>query len=237
MDLGLVPAGTYTVKLRAPRPRRFRWWSRPRRGSRRRRRGRPKTPPVDLLIERRASVPVPSARLARALGDVLEVELVARRLRRARRRKRTILDGAARPAGRRQLPGAGGRRPGAGAASRSRCCRGGRGSAAAASRSPPTWRNAAGESGEAQLAQAPSTDSALYYFFDDSNWELQVKVLDGCAVNGHYWVFAAAASDVGIEATVTDLEAEPHLPLRQPARPSGGGRHLHQRLPLQLRSP
>ena len=46
-------------------------------------------------------------------------------------------------------------------------------------------------------------------------------MLDGCALNGHYWVFAAAASDVEIVATVTDLEEgrtfEFGNPLGQPA--------------------
>jgi len=31
-----------------------------------------------------------------------------------------------------------------------------------------------------------------------------VKVLDGCATNGHYWVFAATASDVAYTMRVTD---------------------------------
>ena len=33
-----------------------------------------------------------------------------------------------------------------------------------------------------------------------------IKVLDGCAVNGHYWVFAAAAIDVEYSLRVTDLD-------------------------------
>ena len=67
-----------------------------------------------------------------------------------------------------------------------------------------TWQTAAGEEGEARLVQPPSTDSALFYFFDRSNWELMVKVLDGCAINGHYWVFAAASTDVAFQATVKE---------------------------------
>ena len=59
------------------------------------------------------------------------------------------------------------------------------------------WQNHQGETGEAKLVQPPSRDSALYYFFTPENWELMVKVLDGCALNGHYWVFGAASTDVG----------------------------------------
>ena len=67
-----------------------------------------------------------------------------------------------------------------------------------------TWQTALGEEGEGRLVQPPSTDSALFYFFDRSNWELMVKVLDGCAINGHYWVFAAASTDVAFQVTVIE---------------------------------
>jgi hypothetical protein len=67
-----------------------------------------------------------------------------------------------------------------------------------------TWQTAAGENGNARLVQLPSADSALFYFFNRSNWELMVKVLDGCAINGHYWVFAAASTDVAFEVTVKE---------------------------------
>ena len=68
-----------------------------------------------------------------------------------------------------------------------------------------TWRTAAGETGPARLVQETSEDSALFYFFSRGNWELMVKVLDGCAINGHFWVFAAASTDVEYDVTVTDL--------------------------------
>lgn len=62
-----------------------------------------------------------------------------------------------------------------------------------------------GSSGMGQLVY-PSSDSAgLFYFFDPDNWEMLVKVLDGCAHNGHYWVFGAAATDVGYEINVYDM--------------------------------
>lgn len=47
-------------------------------------------------------------------------------------------------------------------------------------------------------------DSGLFYFFGPKNWELLLKVLDGCGVNQHHWVFAAAATDVGYTITVRD---------------------------------
>ena len=41
-----------------------------------------------------------------------------------------------------------------------------------------------------------SDDSAYFWFFDANNIELIVKVLDGHAVNGHWWVFYGALTDV-----------------------------------------
>ena len=32
------------------------------------------------------------------------------------------------------------------------------------------------------------------------------KVLDGCAINGSYWVFAAGLTNVGVQIFVTDLQ-------------------------------
>ena len=38
--------------------------------------------------------------------------------------------------------------------------------------------------------------SGLLYFFDRDNAEVLVKVLDGCAINGHHWVFVAPVTDL-----------------------------------------
>ena len=49
--------------------------------------------------------------------------------------------------------------------------------------------------------------STLFYFFEHDNPELLVKVLDGCDVNGHYWVFGSAATDLDYEVRVVDMAA------------------------------
>lgn len=51
---------------------------------------------------------------------------------------------------------------------------------------------------------AGSADSGVFTFFSSDNWEVLVKVLDGCAINGQRWVFAAAATDVGFTLRVID---------------------------------
>lgn len=61
--------------------------------------------------------------------------------------------------------------------------------------------------GEGQVVDAAKSDTTgLFWFFAPANWELMVKLLDGCAVNGHHWVFASAATNVAYTLTVTDTE-------------------------------
>ncbi len=52
--------------------------------------------------------------------------------------------------------------------------------------------------------QVESDDSGLLYFFDADNWEMLLKVLDGCSFNDHYWVFMAATTNLQYTLTVTD---------------------------------
>lgn len=54
---------------------------------------------------------------------------------------------------------------------------------------------------------AGTEDSGVFTFFSADNWEMLVKVLDGCTYNQHYWVFAAAATDVAYTLKVTDRES------------------------------
>ncbi len=50
--------------------------------------------------------------------------------------------------------------------------------------------------------------SALLYFFGRDNAEILVKVLDGCAVNGHRWVFAAPVTDLAFNLHVDSPTGE-----------------------------
>ena len=70
------------------------------------------------------------------------------------------------------------------------------------------WWTADGQAGTAQVADVGTADSGLFWFFNSTNWELLIKVLDGCGVNGHHWVFGAATTDVGYEVRVVDTESE-----------------------------
>ncbi len=49
-----------------------------------------------------------------------------------------------------------------------------------------------------------TADTGTFWFFGDQNLELMVKVLDGTAVNQHFWVYAGSLSNVEYTLTVTD---------------------------------
>ncbi|HVS62065.1 MAG TPA: hypothetical protein VMT85_01050 [Thermoanaerobaculia bacterium] len=66
------------------------------------------------------------------------------------------------------------------------------------------WVDRDGTSRSARTAATRSDDSALFWFFEPSNWELMVKVIDGCQVNGHHWVFFAGTTDRGFSLEVAD---------------------------------
>ena len=69
------------------------------------------------------------------------------------------------------------------------------------------WRTGTGE-GVGQVVPFSSDDSGLLFFFNEDNWEMLIKVLNGCGINDRYWVFAAATTDVGYTLTVTDTERD-----------------------------
>ncbi|MXX60134.1 MAG: hypothetical protein F4112_11670 [Holophagales bacterium] len=62
----------------------------------------------------------------------------------------------------------------------------------------------AGESVAAEVRDygLDSSQSALLYFFERDNAEVLVKVLDGCAVNGHRWVFVAPVTTLGFNLSI-----------------------------------
>jgi acetyl esterase/lipase len=66
------------------------------------------------------------------------------------------------------------------------------------------WRTGGGASGPGQVASSSSANAGMFWFFDQENWEMLFKVLDGCAINGKFWVFAAATTDVELDLRVTD---------------------------------
>ena len=66
------------------------------------------------------------------------------------------------------------------------------------------WQDGDGAPHAARVVHAGTNDSGLFSFFDRDNWEMLVKVLNGCSINGHHWVYAASATDLGYVIRVTD---------------------------------
>ena len=66
------------------------------------------------------------------------------------------------------------------------------------------WWTGDGETGTASIAEEGTSDSGLFWFFDKENWEVLIKVLDGCSINGNVWVFGASTTNLGYVITVTD---------------------------------
>ena len=65
------------------------------------------------------------------------------------------------------------------------------------------WRTG-DQSGSASVVHGGTNDSGMFWFFNPDNWEVLIKVLDGCALNGHVWVFGASTTDLGYSIRVTD---------------------------------
>jgi len=78
-----------------------------------------------------------------------------------------------------------------------------------------TWEKQDGETGDA-VAWPLTGDTGLYWFFDSSNVEMVLKVLDACEQNGYRWVFAGGLTDVGVNMTVTDTETGEVRPFTNP---------------------
>ncbi len=63
-----------------------------------------------------------------------------------------------------------------------------------------------------------SDESGLFWFFQPDNVELVIKVLDGRALNGNYWVFFGALSDVEYWVTVEDTQSDQRRTYHNPPK-------------------
>ncbi len=62
-----------------------------------------------------------------------------------------------------------------------------------------------------------TSDTGYFWFFSANNVEIVVKVVNGCAFNQSYWVFAGGLTNVGVDLTVTDTETGASRIYRNPA--------------------
>jgi hypothetical protein len=66
-----------------------------------------------------------------------------------------------------------------------------------------SWRDFADRTGDA-TAVSLTSDTGYFWFFDDHNVEMILKVLDGTGLNGHHWVYYGALTNVEYYITVAD---------------------------------
>ncbi|HEV8581044.1 MAG TPA: hypothetical protein VGX68_18415 [Thermoanaerobaculia bacterium] len=79
-----------------------------------------------------------------------------------------------------------------------------------------SWKTPAGDAGVGH-ARRLTADTGALWFFQASNLELMIKILDGRAINGHFWVFYGALSNVEYTLTVTDTATGQEKTYRNPA--------------------
>lgn len=61
--------------------------------------------------------------------------------------------------------------------------------------------------GNGTVASFTTADSGIFWFFAASNWEVVVKVLNGCGVNNRWWVFTSGLTNQHYELEVTDYQS------------------------------
>ncbi len=66
-----------------------------------------------------------------------------------------------------------------------------------------SWSETTSSANQDASAVAVSDKSGFFWFFDPASTEVSVKILDGTAVNGHYWVFIASSTTVPYYLTIT----------------------------------
>ncbi|MCL4837018.1 MAG: hypothetical protein KJ058_03500 [Thermoanaerobaculia bacterium] len=73
-----------------------------------------------------------------------------------------------------------------------------------------SWRTSSG-SGTAKVMsfggqRTESDQSVFYYFFDAANFEIGVKVLNGCGINNRFWIFFSGLTNQEVTVTVRDTQ-------------------------------
>jgi hypothetical protein len=63
-----------------------------------------------------------------------------------------------------------------------------------------------GPASDIPLSSLGISQGGIFWFFAANNPEMLIKVINGCGLGGHYWVFFAALTNVGFSVTVTDTQ-------------------------------
>jgi hypothetical protein len=85
-----------------------------------------------------------------------------------------------------------------------------------------TWQDFNGKSGDAMVAEK-SASSGAFSFFAAQDWDLMVRVVDGCGANARYWVLAAAPTNLKVTLKVEDTKTGQVRTYRNPLGQIPGG--------------
>jgi hypothetical protein len=68
-----------------------------------------------------------------------------------------------------------------------------------------SWQTVTGQHGVGQAVPL-TADTGYFWFFQDTNVEMVIKVLNACGYNDRFWVFAGGLTDVMVTMKVTDAQ-------------------------------
>jgi hypothetical protein len=74
-----------------------------------------------------------------------------------------------------------------------------------------------GQSAGPATPRLESDENVAFTFFDPTNIELSLKVIDGCGFNGHYWIYASGLTNVGVSMDIVDTVAGTLYEVDRPA--------------------
>jgi hypothetical protein len=78
-----------------------------------------------------------------------------------------------------------------------------------------SWATRQGNAGSGQAVEL-TPDTGYFWFFNQENVEMVIKVLNACQINQRYWVFAGGLTDVEVAITVVDTETGVARPYGNP---------------------
>lgn len=67
------------------------------------------------------------------------------------------------------------------------------------------WTTLDGQQGTARPSPLRSDSAASFWFFAPSNLEVHLKMLNGCPINGHIWLFINATTNVGVDIEMQEV--------------------------------
>ena len=69
-----------------------------------------------------------------------------------------------------------------------------------------TWQTDSSNGNASVVTALTTSESGIFWFFAPTNWEVVVKVLNGCGVNNRWWVFTGGLTNQHYELAVTDYK-------------------------------